>query len=184
MTGTMLSWAGVGDDSEHILYFSLSLKCNTCSSWNALCHIFGNKSYPRKPLHICIPPPHPNDGECWLACSGHAVTDITESNCSNIISTRLCSACAVLGTGFSGTKSGPDQGGRTFPIGLIDQKQECLLHKAMFHISLSGSKTKSVVPLLKIHSYCTFDFNLMLNQMLSFASINLFCMYIFYFTFD
>lgn len=83
-------------------------------------------------------------------------------------STRLCSACAVLGTGFSGTQSGPDQGGRTFPIGLIDQKQERLLHKAMFHISLSGSKTKSVFPLLKIHSYCTFY----LNLMLSFASIN------------
>lgn len=49
-------------------------------------------SFALSPTYV-LPLRDPNHGECWLACSGHADTNLTKRNCSNINNTHVGTDC-------------------------------------------------------------------------------------------
>lgn len=109
----MLQQAGVVDVSDHILYVSLSLKCNACSGWNAWYHILLHQLLsPQSPNIRLVPRPHPNPGECWLACRRACSHRYNSSTTVPTLTAHIfaVSVLPVLETGLSGTKSSPDLG--------------------------------------------------------------------------
>lgn len=103
---TMLWQAGGVEISEHILYVSLSLKCNTCSGWNARCRIL--LRYLQNMFIFPLLQTRRMLIGLSRACSHRHDTKETVPTLTAHIS--AVSVLTVSETGFSRTKSSPDLG--------------------------------------------------------------------------